>query len=447
MKSVLVVGRPGCGKTRNKHLIADALGLSRIVDNWYPGDEIPKFDSLILTNATAALGHPAVAGRIQALTYNDVMQQVRRPPLCIYHANCADGFGAAWVVRKAFPEAEFHPGRYGDSIPDVAGRIVVLVDFSYSREDLLQMSEIAKGVLIIDHHKTAAEALAGFPQVANCRAWTHSAKFGSRTVFTCFDMERSGAGLTWDFFFPNQPRPALINHIEDRDLWRFALEGTREVQANLFSYPYDFEVWDQLAATPAEALRADGIAIERKHHKDIGELLRAVQRSMTIGGHNVPAANLPHIYSSDAGHVMAQNAPFAACYWDTPKGRTFSLRSSDDGLDVSAIAKLYGGGGHRNAAGFSVGYDHPLAYNAPALKCFQVGDNELVAAYTPEQAIKLLCAFAGYSADDFDLDDVSEWTAEELDRQCFEEDGETPAEPWRAVFAACVYPQYLGGWE
>ena len=263
MKSVLVVGRPGCGKTRNKQLIADVLGLSRIVDDWCPGDDIPQHDALILTNTSAALGHPAVTARIQAIAYDDVMQQVRRPPLCIYHANCADGFGAAWVFRKAFPEAEFHPGRYGESIPDVAGRIVVLVDFSYSREDLLQMSEIAKGVLIIDHHKTASEALAGFPQVANCRAWTHSAKFGSRTVFTCFDMERSGAGLTWDFFFPNQPRPALINHIEDRDLWRFHLEGTREVQANLFSYPYDFEVWDKLAATPSEALRADGIAIVR----------------------------------------------------------------------------------------------------------------------------------------------------------------------------------------
>jgi nanoRNase/pAp phosphatase (c-di-AMP/oligoRNAs hydrolase) len=50
---------------------------------------------------------------------------------------------------------------------------------------------------------------------------------------------------------------------------------------------------------------------------------------------------------------MAQEAPFAACYYDKPGARVFSLRSrGDDGMDVSAIAAIYGGGGHRNAAGF-----------------------------------------------------------------------------------------------
>ena len=70
-----------------------------------------------------------------------------------------------------------------------------------------------------------------------------------------------------------------------------------------------------------------------------------------------------------------------------------------------------------------------------------------MAAYTPAQAIQLLCAFASYDAGDFDLDDVTEWTDAELDRACFEEDGVTPAAPWRAQFSTCVYPQYLGGWE
>ena len=54
---------------------------------------------------------------------------------------------------------------------------------------------------------------------------------------------------------------------------------------------------------------------------------------------------------------MAQGQPFAVCYWDTLQGRVFSLRSTDDGMDVSEIAKQYGGGGHRNAAGFTVSLD------------------------------------------------------------------------------------------
>jgi uncharacterized protein len=85
---------------------------------------------------------------------------------------------------------------------------------------------------------------------------------------------------------------------------------------------------------------------------------------MVIGGFDVPVANLPYTLSSDAGHLMAQNEPFAACYWDTPDGRVFSLRSSDAGQDVSAVAKSYGGGGHRNAAGFQVPHSHALGSNA-----------------------------------------------------------------------------------
>jgi oligoribonuclease NrnB/cAMP/cGMP phosphodiesterase (DHH superfamily) len=77
---------------------------------------------------------------------------------------------------------------------------------------------------------------------------------------------------------------------------------------------------------------------------------------MNIGGHNVPMANLPYTLTSDAGHLLAKGEPFAGCYWDTPKGRVFSLRSQDDGLDVSEIAKQYGGGGHKNASGFRLSY-------------------------------------------------------------------------------------------
>jgi len=103
-----------------------------------------------------------------------------------------------------------------------------------------------------------------------------------------------------------------------------------------------------------DRLKLEGGAIERKHFKDLAELLKVTTRRMKIAGHDVPVANLPYTMSSDAGHQLAQGEKFAACYWDTPDGRVFSLRSSDDGLDVSEIAKLFGGGGHRNAAGFKL---------------------------------------------------------------------------------------------
>jgi nanoRNase/pAp phosphatase (c-di-AMP/oligoRNAs hydrolase) len=69
-------------------------------------------------------------------------------------------------------------------------------------------------------------------------------------------------------------------------------------------------------------------------------------------------ANLPYTLTSDAGHLLCGDTyPFAGCYWDTPEGRVFSLRSRDDGADVGEIAKLYGGGGHKHASGFRVPFD------------------------------------------------------------------------------------------
>jgi oligoribonuclease NrnB/cAMP/cGMP phosphodiesterase (DHH superfamily) len=206
---------------------------------------------------------------------------------------------------------------------------------------LLEMARSANSIHIIDHHKTAAEDLHDLPG----------------NVFATFDMEHSGAMLTWLHFFPKEEPPALLRYIEDRDLWRFKLDGTRAIQANVFSYPYDFDVWDGLMVVPPERLIAEGEAIERKHFKDINELIGVVTRFMVIGGHRVPVANLPYTLVSDAAHMLAKGEKFAGCYWDTPKGRVFGLRSTDEGLDVSDIAKQYGGGGHRNAAGFTVGFD------------------------------------------------------------------------------------------
>jgi hypothetical protein len=53
---------------------------------------------------------------------------------------------------------------------------------------------------------------------------------------------------------------------------------------------------------------------------------------------------------AEGGVAVAQ--ALASRYFDTATDRTFSLRSRKTGMDVQAIAVMYGGGGHPNAAGF-----------------------------------------------------------------------------------------------
>lgn len=272
-------------------------------------------------------------------------------PLCIYHGKCADGFTSAWVVHTFFgEEVEFHPGIYGEEPPDVIGRDVLLVDFSYKRPVLEKMIEQANSLRVIDHHKTAQEDLAFLPRIS-----FSDTDIPKTAAF--FDMDRSGAGLTWDFFNPGATRPAIVNYVEDRDLWKFNLPSSRAINAFIFSYDYSFENWDVIANIiehDPERAAAAGAAIERKHHKDVSELVEVCRRRIKVGGQEVWGASIPYTLTSDAGNLMAQGEPFAVCYWDTPKGRVFSLRSTKDGADVSAIASTYGGGGHKNASGFTV---------------------------------------------------------------------------------------------
>ena len=276
------------------------------------------------------------------------------PALVIYHHNCADGFSAAWCFHHHYsttgarPYPEFVPGRYGYAPPDCTGRHVYLVDFSYKREVVAGMLDSARSVTLIDHHKSAIEDLAGLPGLIQ---------------FT--DLDRSGATLAWDYLFPGQLRPLLLGHIEDRDLSRFKLPHTREIQSVVFSLEYTFENWDQLMAASAHELvgmTAQGAAIERKHRKDVAELVGACRRRITIAGQEVWAASMPYTMASDAGELMSTGEPFAAVYWDTAEHRQFSLRSrGPEGADVALIAEGFGGGGHRNAAGFRVTRDHELA--------------------------------------------------------------------------------------
>jgi oligoribonuclease NrnB/cAMP/cGMP phosphodiesterase (DHH superfamily) len=267
-------------------------------------------------------------------------------PLCIHHANCLDGFAGAWVVNTAHAETgvELYPGKHQQPPPDVRGRELILVDFSYKRDVLLAMAEAANSILILDHHKSAQADLIDLPD----------------NVTAIFDMERCGAMIGWGHYVPDRRPPALLAHIQDQDLWRFALPGTREITALLASYPFSLSEWGRFMREDPEALREEGEPILRQHDKDVRELVERLAYRAEIAGYEVPVINVPGKYSSDVGALLCAGEPFAACYCDTATGRSFSLRSNPQGIDVSEIAAQFGGGGHRNAAGFRIEGRPPL---------------------------------------------------------------------------------------
>lgn len=268
-----------------------------------------------------------------------------KTPLVIYHGNCQDGFTAAWAIWTVHPDWEFYPGKYQEEPPDVTDREVWFVDFSYKRPVILEMAKTASFIHILDHHKSAEADLVDLPENVDVK----------------FDMNRSGARLAWEQFHPNEKTPELLLRVEDRDLWRFTFQDTKGVSAYLFSQDYDFKLWGWVVKLAEdkhdlEEMESYGNVILKKQSKDINELLQN-KFKIRIRGYEVWAANLPYTLCSEAGNILAQGEPFGATFYLDGVSAIFSLRSTEEGTDVSEIAKFYGGGGHKHAAGFKVPHD------------------------------------------------------------------------------------------
>ena len=253
----------------------------------------------------------------------------------LYHANCDDGFGAAYAAWCKFgDQARYIPVQYGQPMPRVEGADrVYILDFSYPRAELVALDSICS-LRVLDHHKTAQEDLDGLD-------------------FATFDMDKSGAVLAWEHFHPAISIPRLLEYVQDRDLWRKAMPYSDEHTAWRRSYPHDFDTWTSLEGrTRGKQWIAEGQAILRSEQKQIeARVSQAVETE--VGGYTILAANETQHFSEVAGE-LAQNSfyPFGACYFIRGDGlKQWSLRSIGE-FDVSEVAKLYGGGGHRNAAGF-----------------------------------------------------------------------------------------------
>ncbi len=269
-----------------------------------------------------------------------------RRPVVLYHANCNDGFGAAWAAYTCpdiGPEAEYIPVQYGDAPPDVTGAMVYILDFSFPADVLRAMAAQAYEVILLDHHVTAEENLAGLRTD------------GPLNLALLFDRSRSGAVIVWDVFHPAEEVPVLLQYVQDRDLWRWELPMSREVSAGLMLYPHDFAEWSRLASEGGiEELATAGTVVLKREQQMVASIAKKAG-TMRIGGHIVPAVNSA-VLQSEIGHALGEGTLFSAVYFLMQDKAVVSLRSREDGADVQAIAKQYGGGGHTHAAGFSVSH-------------------------------------------------------------------------------------------
>jgi len=272
-------------------------------------------------------------------------------PLVIYHGrNCPDGFAAAlaaWLFYAG--QAEFLALDHGDvkslaDLPAPDGRAVYVLDFSFAEHILRGIDERAAKLVLLDHHQSAAEQLAGFV----CRSGV-----------VHFDSSQSGAHLAWAFFHPQQPLPDLVRFVEDRDIWVWQYPDSAGFLAALDMEPFDFARWQAIArfdAAQQAAFIERGRAMDAKFNK-LAEQIGENAQSLTFNGITGLMVNAPGIFHSQLGDLLSQKSGTFALLWTVDKTGVVKcgLRSQRP-FSCIALAQSMGGGGHAQACGFKMAY-------------------------------------------------------------------------------------------
>src|SRR3990167_6881558 len=267
-----------------------------------------------------------------------------KPIVILYHKDCFDGFGGAWAAYKKFGKKADYFGieHQAQPLKELKNKEIYFVDFCYQKKEIMEkLLKENKKVVVIDHHISQKETI----------------KISSEYVYS---LEHSGSVLAWKYFHPpltrkfgvhpQKPIPKLLRHIEDIDLWKVKLTGTKELMMALDIRDFNFPVWDKIAKDFENSKK-------RRKYFEVGKILIKYRQKLInklssradkakIHNHSALIANSP-VFQSEIGNALVEKGAALGIIWSQRNGkRYFSLRSNGK-VDVSKIAKKYGGGGHK----------------------------------------------------------------------------------------------------
>ena len=258
----------------------------------------------------------------------------------LYHADCADGFGAAWAAWKKYKDSATYIAVPPNNreVPSAAkGKDVFTLDYAFPLDAMKEVRSQIRSLMVIDHHETNKEA-------------------ASMADGRLFDMTHSGAVLSWKFFHPTKPVPRLLKHVEDYDIWKFKLRHTREIAEAMSLYDFNFKTWEKLVRDFEQGREKkyveEGATLLRLRDRRIGRLIGFGEEIM-FEGHKALLVNSP-FYTSEIGHSIVKHGTPVAMIWSRRGDKIMiSLRSDGETVNVAKLAEKYGGGGHPAAAGFT----------------------------------------------------------------------------------------------
>lgn len=259
----------------------------------------------------------------------------------LYHADCDDGFGGAWAAWKKFgAKADYFAVQHQEPPPKgLKNKEIYMIDFTYPLPIIKQLMKINKRVTAIDHHESAeTETLA--------------------TKMPLYAVNHSGSTLAWKYFHPKKITPKLLLHVEDSDLFKFKLRNTKEVRSYLRNLPFNFKIWDKLAADFNNAKKhkiiiKTGSELLRYENKLVRDTAENNAELVNFFGHKTYAINSPN-FDSQLGEHLYKKLPPMSIIWSKRNGYIKVSLRSDRSVDVSKMAQKFSGGGHIGAAGFKL---------------------------------------------------------------------------------------------
>lgn len=289
--------------------------------------------------------------------------------LIIYHKNCMDGLASAYITKEAlsysndkyffFTDIETLPLQYGEEeyllneMKLNKSDTIYFVDFSLKRDKMIELSKKVNIINVLDHHKTAKTELENIEdEVEN--------------ITVIFDMEKCGATICYDYFmqllpkeFPNRE---LFEYIEDRDLGKWELELSKEISAGLrwLVNTNDIEQFADIAQRYKDEknkLEYIGKIVTLQQQREVESKIKKT-KDITLEGINFKCLNATENISEIGNAICTTYNTPALVYFITEKDEVVcSLRSIDTLEDVSVVANALGGGGHRNACGFTLRFN------------------------------------------------------------------------------------------
>lgn len=257
-----------------------------------------------------------------------------------------DGSASKFAAYLIFgSRAKYIDVQYREPMPEIEdGSEVYILDFSYSRDQLEALNARVNKLVVLDHHKTAQKDLEGLP-------------------YATFNMKKSGAMMSWQYFHPSKSIPEIISLVQSRDLWLFDWPDAKVFHAGFQRYREDVNKWydasrhDEQGFNFRQLVKAEGKVILAYEDAQIDVLLKRVKfvrflhtRVGIVNSSVLKDELAATIYNNPKNGVHG-----AIVYTIEPESQKalLSFRGAE-GSDWSWVARHLGGGGHERSCNAAV---------------------------------------------------------------------------------------------